>query len=78
MSRAPNIFNQIPDFFQNVILSSEFESNLNSCLVTCHFVGPSGLRALHETNCPLLTAFFLSHLLSAFANFLPEGVGVGF
>ena len=40
---------------------------------------PSGLRALHGTKCPLLTAFFfLFLLLSALVTFLPERVVLGF
>ena len=45
-----------------------------------YIFGRSGLRALHKTKCPLLTAFFslLSLSLSAWVTFFPEGVVLGF
>ena len=46
-------------------------------------IGPSEVRALplgvaDRTYCPQLMAFFLSIFLSAWVNFLPEGVVLGF
>ena len=41
----------------------------------CHIYGQSGLRALHGTKCPLLTAFFLFLRTGYFS---PKGVVLGF
>ena len=45
---------------------------------SCVQIGPSGLCALHENKCPLLTAFYSLLTLFSPITFLLEGIIVGF